>query len=63
MKIVYERAGVYIEYNDTGAIFKKNGLTIEIPAWMLIEFEQEFEQAKADYIKMKTMGADNEISE
>lgn len=51
MNIVYEKAGVYIEYNDEGVIFKKNGLTIEIPGWILQDFEREFEVATLDYAK------------
>lgn len=49
--IIYEKNGIYIEYNDKGAVFKKNGLTIEIPGEVLMDFEQEFEQAKIDYAK------------
>lgn len=52
--IIYEKAGIYIEYNDAGAVFKKNGLTIEIPGWILEDFEREFEQAKIDYYKQMT---------
>lgn len=49
--IVYEKSGVYIEYNAGGMVIKKNGLTIEVPGWILEDFEQEFEQAKTDYFK------------
>ena len=49
--IIYERDGIYIEYSPLGAKFKKNGLTIEIPAYILEDFEVKFEQAKLDYIR------------
>lgn len=51
MNIVYRKAGIYIEYNNEGAIFKKNGLTIEVPGWILEDFEREFENAKIDFLK------------
>lgn len=53
-RIVYEKAGIYIEYNAEGMVIKKNGLTIEVPAWILEDFEREFELAKLDYIKQLT---------
>jgi hypothetical protein len=50
MNIKYERAGIYIEYNERGAIFKKNGLTIEIPGSILEDFEREFDIKRAELI-------------
>jgi hypothetical protein len=51
MNIKYERAGIYIEYNEEGAVFKKNGLTIEIPGHILQDFEQEFELKQMEIIR------------
>lgn len=51
MNIKYERSGIYIEYNDKGAVFKKNGLTIEIPGWILQDFEREFEIKQMELVK------------
>ena len=50
MNIKYERAGIYIEYNERGAIFKKNGLTIEIPGNILEDFEREFDVKRSELI-------------
>lgn len=43
--IVYERAGIKIIVTPSQTVFKKNGLTIEIPKWVLDDFEQEFDKA------------------
>jgi hypothetical protein len=51
MNIKYERAGIYIEYNDRGVVFKKNGLTIEIPAWILADFEREFDIKQSEIVR------------
>jgi hypothetical protein len=50
MEIIYERNGIYIEYNSKGAVFKKNGLTIEIPARVLEDFEREFDIKRSELI-------------
>lgn len=51
MNIIYEHYGIYIEYNDKGAVFKKNGLTIEIPGYVLQDFEREFEMKQMEIVR------------
>lgn len=51
IKIKYERNGIYIEYNERGAVFKKNGLTIEIPDDILQDFEQALERKQIEMIR------------
>jgi hypothetical protein len=40
--IKYERAGIQIILRPGWTTIKKNGLTIEIPDWILRDFEVEF---------------------
>lgn len=49
--ITYERDGVVIMVDENTVCVKKNGLTIEIPFWMLEDFANELHVESATVLK------------
>ena len=47
-QILYERAGIQIIITLEKVTIKKNGLTIEIPKWVIDDFMQEFDKESAE---------------